>query len=127
MDFTNALSPYHDDVNSQIDKSKDAFHQFNQEGLDLAYKQFNYIFTQGDTLFIAGTQNSQDIYDDIRHVAWWGNMTKTQRYKDAETYLKANPNKIKKLVTHSLGSRVGLALQRNYPEKNTRLSRMAHL
>ena len=117
MDFTNALSPYHDDVNSQIDKSKDAFHQFNQEGLDLAYKQFNYIFTQGDTLFIAGTQNSQDIYDDIRHVAWWGNMTKTQRYKDAETYLKANPNKIKKLVTHSLGSSVGLALQRNYPEK----------
>mgnify|MGYP003325565108 CR=1 FL=1 len=23
MDFTNALSPYHDDVNSKIDKSKD--------------------------------------------------------------------------------------------------------
>ena len=112
-----STKPYHDDLNKKVDKSKDAFHQKNQEGLDLAYKQFNYIFSDKDTLYIAGTQNSQDVYDDVRHVPWWGDMTKTQRYKDANTYLKNNPQ-IKKLVTHSLGSSVGLALQRNNPERD---------
>ena len=111
--------PYYDPLKKihKVDKSKDAFHQKNQEGLDLAYKQFNYIFSDKDTLYIAGTQNSQDVYDDVRHVPWWGDMTKTQRYKDANTYLKNNPQ-IKTLVTHSLGSSVGLALQKNYPERD---------
>ena len=104
-------------LSKNVDKSKDAFHQKNQEGLDLAYKQFNYIFSDKDTLYIAGTQNSQDVYDDVRHVPWWGDMTKTQRYKDANTYLKNNPQ-IKTLVTHSLGSSVGLALQKNYTERD---------
>ena len=101
----------------KVDKSKDEFHQFNEEGLDLAYKSFTYTYIIGDTLFIAGTQNSQDVYDDVRHVPWWGNMKKTQRYKDAELHLRKNPQ-IKHLVTHSLGSSVGLALQKNHPERN---------
>ena len=42
-------------LSKNVDKSKDAFHQKNQEGLDLAYKQFNYIFSDKDTLYIAGT------------------------------------------------------------------------
>ena len=98
-----------------VDKSKDKFHQFNETGLELAYKnKVSYTYIIGDTLFIGGTQNSQDVYDDIRHVPWWGDMKKTQRYKDAETHLKNNPQ-IKRLVGHSLGASVALALQKITP------------
>ena len=84
MDLTN---PYHDDLDKKVDKSKDKFHQFNEEGLNLAYKnKLTYTYIIGDTLFIGGTQNSQDVYDDVRHVPWWGDMKQTQRYKDAELH-----------------------------------------
>ena len=109
--------------NNKIDKSKDAFHQRNQLGLDEAYKRSKgplpYIFPERDTLYIAGTQNAQDVYDDVRHVPPlpWSDMKQTERYKTAETYLKNNPQ-IKRLVGHSLGGSVVLALQRNNPERN---------
>ena len=77
----------------RVDKSKDK-------------NKLTYTYITGDTLFIGGTRNSQDVYDDVRHVPWWGDMKQTQRYKDAELHLKNNPQ-IKRLVTHSLGSSVG--------------------
>ena len=109
--------------NNKVDKSKDAFHQRNQLGLDMAYKRSKgplpYIFPERDTLYIAGTQNAQDVYDDVRHVPPlpWSDMKQTERYKTAETYLNKNPQ-ITKLVGHSLGGSVVLALQRNNPERN---------
>ena len=115
-------NPYHNDLkNNKVDKSKDAFHQRNEEGLNLAYKRnkgiLPYIYPERDTLYIAGTQNAQDVYDDVRHVPFWGDMKKTERYKTAETYLNKNPQ-IKRLVGHSLGGSVVLALQKNNPERN---------
>ena len=108
-------------LSQNVDKSKDAFHQRNQLGLDMAYSRkkgpLPYIFAERDTLYIGGTQNAQDVYDDVRHVPWWGDMKQTERYKTAETYLKSNPQ-IKRLVSHSLGGSVSLALQKNYPERN---------
>ena len=121
MDITN---PYHDDIKkNKVDKSKDAFHQRNQLGLDRAYKRSKgilpYIESDSDTLYVAGTQNTQDVYDDVRHVPPlpWSDMKQTERYKTAETYLNKNPQ-IKRLVGHSLGGSVVLALQRNNPERN---------
>ena len=121
MDITN---PYHDDIKkNKVDKSKDAFHQRNQLGLDRAYKRSKgilpYIESDSDTLYIAGTQNEQDVYDDVRHVPPlpWSDMKKTERYITAETYLNKNPQ-IKRLVGHSLGGSVVLALQKNNPERN---------
>ena len=121
MDITN---PYHDDIKkNKVDKSKDAFHQRNQLGLDRAYKRgkgiLPYIESDSDTLYIAGTQNEQDVYDDVRHVPPlpWSDMKQTERYKTAEIYLNSNPQ-IKRLVGHSLGGSVVLALQRNNPERN---------
>jgi len=121
MDITN---PYHDDIKkNKVDKSKDAFHQRNQLGLDRAYKRgkgiLPYIESDSDTLYVAGTQNTQDVYDDVRHVPPlpWSDMKQTERYKTAETYLNKNPQ-ITKLVGHSLGGSVVLALQRNNPERN---------
>ena len=117
-------NPYHDNLkNNKVDKSKDAFHQRNEEGLNLAYKRnkgiLPYINPEGDTLYVAGTQNTQDVYDDVRHVPPlpWSDMKQTERYKTAETYLNKNPQ-ITKLVGHSLGGSVVLALQRNNPERN---------
>ena len=116
--------PYYDPLKKihKVDKSKDAFHQRNQMGLDRAYKNSKkllpYIEPEGDTLYVAGTQNAQDVYDDVRHVPWfWGDMKQTERYKTAETYLNSNPQ-IKRLVGHSLGGSVVLALQKNNPERN---------
>lgn len=112
LGFTPHYSP-----TDTVDKSKDKFHQFNETGLELAYKnKLNYLSSIGDTLFIGGTQNSQDVYDDVRHVPWWGNMKQTERYKQADLYLKRN-QQIKHLVGHSLGASVALALQKNNPDK----------
>ena len=115
--------PYYDPLKKihKVDKSKDAFHQRNQMGLDRAYKNSKgilpYIEPEGDTLYIAGTQNAQDVYDDVMNVPFWGDMKKAERYKTAEVYLNSNPE-IKRLVSHSLGGSVALALQKNYPERN---------
>ena len=115
--------PYYDPLKKihKVDKSKDAFHQRNQMGLDRAYKNSKgilpYIEPEGDTLYIAGTQNAQDVYDDVMNVPFWGDMKKAERYKTAEVYLNSNPQ-IKRLVSHSLGGSVALALQKNYPERN---------
>ena len=108
---------HYDPFADKVDKSKDKFHQLNEEGLDRAYNnKFTYTDIQGDTLFIGGTQNVQDVYDDVRHVPWWGDMKQTQRYKDCELILKKNPQ-VKHLVSHSLGGSVALALQKNHPDK----------
>jgi hypothetical protein len=40
----------------------------NQEGLDKAYKENNYVFKNGSTLYIAGTATKRDVYDDITKV-----------------------------------------------------------
>ena len=115
--------PYYDPLKKihKVDKSKDAFHQRNQMGLDRAYKNSKgilpYIEPEGDTLYIAGTQNAQDVYDDVMNVPFWGDMKKAERYKTAEVYLNSNPQ-IKRLVGHSLGGSVVLALQKNNPERN---------
>ena len=79
--------PYYDPLKKihKVDKSKDAFHQRNQMGLDRAYKNgkklLPYIFPERDTLYIGGTQNAQDVYDDVRHVPFWGDMKKQKDIK----------------------------------------------
>ena len=93
------------------------FHAVNEEGLDSAYmNKNNYLHSNDETLFIAGTQTGRDWYDNIKNIPF-GDITKHQRYKDADDHLKNNP-KINKLVGHSSGGIVALALQKNYPNKN---------
>jgi hypothetical protein len=90
----------------------------NQEGLDRAYKENNYVFKNGSTLYIAGTQTRRDIYDDITKVPF-NRVDKSQRYLDASQIIEKSilDNKpISNIVAHSLGGSVGLKLVENYKE-----------
>lgn len=90
----------------------------NQEGLDRAYKEKNYVFKNGNTLYIAGTQTKRDIYDDITKVPF-NRVDKSQRYLDASQIIENSilENKpISNIVAHSLGGSVGLKLVENYKE-----------
>ena len=91
------------------------FHQKNQIGLDSAYKSDNKISIKDDTMFLAGTSNLQDVWDDLKipfHLTRY-----TKRYQDADNLLKNNPQ-VKKLVGHSLSGSVSLELQKQHPNRD---------
>ena len=98
-------------------KQTNDFHEVNENGLGFAYmNKDNYLHSNDDTLFIAGTQTSQDWFDNLKNIPF-GDITKNKRYKDADDHLKNNPN-INRLVGHSAGGNIALALQKNNPDKN---------
>ena len=92
-------------------------HKENTEGLKEANKNRDtYLYLKDDTLYIGGTQNIRDVWDDVTKVPFWGDVRKSQRYKDADKLLDKNAQ-VNKLVGHSLGGSVVLELQKQYPEK----------
>ena len=111
----------------------------DKEGLQTAYNTDHNIYTNGDTLYIAGTQAGKlasgvlpwnwgsgnfskgagDVWDDVSKIPFWGDLTNSTRYKEAEAALKANPN-IKRVIGHSLGGSVALELQKQYPKLESR-------
>ena len=91
------------------------FHQRNQIGLDSAYKSDTKLSIKDDTMFVAGTSNLQDVWDDLKVPL---GLTKfSQRYKDAANLLKIIPQ-VKKLVGHSLGGISAVELQKQHPNRN---------
>ena len=94
------------------------FHKLNENGLNKAYNNLNKIHVQGDTMYIAGTSNLKDVYDDITKIPFFGTITDSTRYNQAKTALDLNPN-ITKIVGHSLGGSVALEFQKNNPKYNT--------
>ena len=94
------------------------FHKLNENGLNKAYNNLNKIHVQGDTMYIAGTSNLKDVYDDITKIPFFGTITDSTRYNQAKTALDLNPN-ITKIVGHSLGGSVALEFQKNNPKYST--------
>ncbi len=90
----------------------------DKTGLENAYAQGD-TYANGDTLYIAGTHNLQDVFDDVSKVPFWGDARQAARYQAAEKALEANPN-IKRVVGHSLGGSVALELQKNHPGLDSR-------
>ena len=91
------------------------FHQRNELGLKNAYKSKNKIYIDNDKMFLAGTSNLQDVWDDLKIPL---NLTRfSQRYQDADNLPKENPQ-VKKIVGHSLSGAVGLELQKQHPNKD---------
>ena len=90
------------------------FHHRNQIGLDSAYKSDNKISIKDDTMFLAGTSNLQDVWDDFKIPFRLTRFTK--RYQDADNLLKSNPQ-VKKLVGHSLSGAVSMELQKQHPNR----------
>ena len=42
------------------------FHRRNQIGLSNAYKMDNKIYINSDTMYLAGTSNLRDVWDDLK-------------------------------------------------------------
>ena len=84
----------------------------NQEGLEKAYKSPNYIYQDGSTLFIGGTQTARDVWDDITKIPF-NKVDQSKRYIDANKIVDNNilqNHPIQNIVAHSLGASVGLKL-----------------
>jgi hypothetical protein len=95
----------------------------NQEGLEKAYKAPNYIYQDGSTLYIGGTQTARDVWDDLKIP--FNKVDQSKRYQDANKIVENNilqKHPIQNIVGHSLGASVGLKLVDNhlqYPMKTT--------
>ena len=98
------------------------FHYQNKIGLDKAYASENATYIKNDTMYIAGTRNLRDVYDDITKLPF--GLTKySNRYKQADDVLKDNPN-VTKLVGHSLSSAVSDELRKAHPDRNLEIKAM---
>ena len=83
------------------------------QGLKLAYESPNRIYRNGSILYIAGTKDPIDFYDDLKLPFYQTRNTK--RYKDVDKLIKDDAIEIdgKKhygitdVISHSLGSAVG--------------------
>ena len=91
------------------------FHKRNETGLTNAYKANNKIYIKGDTMFLAGTSNLQDVWDDLKIP--FGLTRFSQRYHDADNLLEKNPQ-VQNIVGHSLSGSVSLELQKRHKNKS---------
>ena len=49
-------------------------HKINEIGLKKAYNTHKGIHIDNDTMFIAGTRNFRDVYDDVTKIPVWGDL-----------------------------------------------------
>ena len=90
------------------------------QGLRLAYESPNRIYRNGSILYIAGTKDPIDFYDDLKLPYYQTRNTK--RYKDVDKFLQDGAIEIdgKKhygitdIISHSLGSAVGQQINNDY-------------
>ena len=90
----------------------------DEEGLEKAYNDKStpgtYLDQNTHTLYVKGTVDSQDWWDDFTKVPAWGNLQHSRRYQDAEkayNYFIQHGQPIDRVVGHSLGGSVALELQ----------------
>ena len=90
------------------------------QGLRLAYESPDRIYRNGSILYIAGTKDPIDFYDDLKLPVYQTRNTK--RYKDVDKFIKDDAIEIdgKKhygvtdIISHSLGSAVGQQINTDY-------------
>lgn len=99
----------------------------DEEGMKKAYSDASYPGVYYDqstrTMYIKGTVDGQDWWDDFTKVPVWGNLQDSRRYKDAEFAYNDLLQKgfpIDRVVGHSLGGSVALQQQK---DKNIDFSR----
>ena len=89
------------------------FHKKNRIGFDNAYSSNNKLYIEGDTAYIAATDNWKDVFNGWVKIPL--SLTRySQRYQDADDLLKSNPQ-VKQLTGNSLGGVVSLELQKSHP------------
>ena len=96
------------------------FHKANEIGLQKAYnsRANKYLYIDGDTMYMAGSQTARDWWDDFTKIPVWGDSRKIQRYQDARDELSKH-HEVKNIVGHSLGGSVALQLEKDNPGKFT--------
>ena len=90
------------------------------QGLKLAYESPNRIYRNGSILYIAGTKDPIDFYDDLKLPFYQTRNTK--RYKDVDKLIKDDAIEtdgkkhygITDVISHSLGSAVGQQINNDY-------------
>ena len=93
----------------------------DSEGLSKAYDSSNSIFIDGNKMYIAGTHNLRDVWDDVTKVPFWGDIKDSERYQQTEAALKDNPQ-VDTIISHSLGSSVAAEINKqNNNQYKTRM------
>ena len=90
------------------------------QGLRMAYESPDRIYRNGSQLYIAGTKDPIDFYDDLKLPFYQTRNTK--RYKDVDKFIQDDAIEIdaKKhygitdIISHSLGSAVGQQINNDY-------------
>ena len=90
------------------------------QGLKRAYENKDGIYQNGSILYIAGTKDPIDFYDDLKLV--FHQTKNTKRYKDVDKFIKDGAieiygkkhNGISDVISHSLGSAVGQQINNDY-------------
>ena len=85
----------------------------DREGLERAYQQGDS-YVRHSSMFVAGSHTARDWYDDVTKIPFWGDVKKSERYKQADKMLTANPQ-VRTVIGHSLGGAVAHELQRAHP------------
>jgi len=90
----------------------------DEEGMKKAYADTSYPGVYYDqttrTMYIKGTVDAQDWWDDFTKIPVWGNVQDSRRYKDAEfayNDLLQRGFPIDRVVGHSLGGSIALQQQ----------------
>ena len=92
------------------------------EGLQMAYSRESGTYINNRTLFVAGSRDAQDWYDNFTKIPT-GTVNKALKYVNADKALKEHDelypdNKITSLVGHSQAGSVVLEMQKQYPDRN---------
>ena len=109
MKINSIINKVHDDINNHSKVSIN-------DGFTKAYNAPNSIFIDGNKMYIAGTHNMRDVYDDITKIPFWGDVKNSERYQQAETSLRDNPQ-VDTVFGHSLGGSVAIELNKNNNNK----------
>ena len=109
MKTNSIINKVHDDINNHSKVSIN-------DGFTKAYNAPNSIFIDGNKMYIAGTHNMRDVYDDITKIPFWGDVKNSERYQQAEASLRDNPQ-VDTVFGHSLGGSVAIELNKNNDNK----------
>ena len=64
------------------------FHKLNETGLYNAYNNINKVHVDGDTLYVAGTSNLNDVYDDISKIPFYGDLKKLNKIQPSKNSIR---------------------------------------
>ena len=114
----NTRSKIHNEVKEELAGTETFL--TDTQGLRLAYESPDRIYRNGSQLYIAGTKDPIDFYDDLKLPFYQTRNTK--RYKDVDKFIKDGAIEIDgekhygitDIISHSLGSAVSAQINDDY-------------